>query len=312
MTTLPNIELHMDQLVDLQREILLVDSTSLGEKKNLLEIIVKSHNLLAEMIKLAKPNKALEYFLSNISNALLELYQVTQSNDDNPRFVNPRDILQQLATTYQESIVPILTRLHNLSQDSDNMLRITSIASLGNEIITCSSQLYQFSDHLDSNEKIHAMLGTILMYTGVGLSITILSGYSEGINVIAALTCVTLGCALARAAMNHYKDLPEADLTRTALANIPTAIAKIDKDPQEHEYLQQIVVGDIDLTVVPKASKSAAKTAKTEALKTEPLVKTEPEIESETEAESREESNSTATTPTLFQKMKSFMGFVKD
>jgi len=281
MTTLPDIDLNITQLAELQRKILLLDSNSLGEKKTLLEVIVRSHNLLAEMISLAKQNKTLEYFLNNISNALLELYQTAQSNGDNPRLAKPREILQQLAIAYQESMVPMLTRLHNLSQDSDNMLRITSIASLGNEIITCSSQLYQFSDNLDTNEKIHAMLGTVLMYAGIGLSITILSGYTADIKIFESLTCIALGCALARIAMNHYKDLPEADLARTALANIPAAIAKIDKDPQEQAHLHKILSGDV--------------VAKLEAV-----------------PETKPESELKPTTPTLLQKMKSFMGFVKD
>lgn len=314
MTTLPNIDLHMDQLANLQREILLVDPASLGEKKNLLEMIVKSHDLLAEMINIAKQNKNLEYFLNSISNALLELYKAAQSDDDNPRFAKPREILQQLATTYQEAMVPMLTRLHNLSQDSDNMVRITSIASLGNEIITCSSQLYQFSEKLDTIEKTHAMLGIVLMYAGIGLSIMILSRYSATIQILAALTCVALGCTLARIAMDHYKDLPEADLARTALTNIPAAIAKIDKDPQEQEYLQKILSGDAEIIVTPKASKPASKATKSEPtekleLKSEVPVKSESKSESKPESEPEIEAKPAAT---LLQKMKSFMGFAKD
>jgi len=297
MTTLPDIDLHMDQLVELQREILLVDATSLSEKKHLLAVIIKSHNLLAEMINIAKQNKTLEYFLNNVSNALLELYQVAQSTEENPRYAKPREILQQLATSYQESMVPMLTRLHNLSQDSDNMLRITSIASLGNEVITCSSQLYQFSDKLDTTEKTHAMLGTVLMYAGIGLSITILSGYAVDIPLLTALTCIASGCALARVAMDHYKNLPEADLARTALSNIPSAIAKIDKDPQEHAYLQLILSSDVEAVTIAKTSKTAVKTVKSEAI---PIAELEPVAESK------------PTTQTLLQKMKSFMGFVKD
>jgi hypothetical protein len=317
MTTLPDIDLHINQLAELQREILLLDATSLGEKKNLLEVIVKSHNLLAELISLAKQNKTLEYFLNNIANALLELYQTAQSNEDNPRLANPREILQQLATTYQEAMVPMLTRLHNLSQDSDNMLRITSIASLGNEVITCSSQLYQFIDKLDTNEKIHAMLGTVLMYAGIGLAITTLSGYAVDNRILDALTCITLGCALARIAMDHYKDLPEADLARTAIANIPAAIAKIDKDPQEQDYLHKILSGDLDVIVVPKVSKATAKSVKAAQIAAAKLEQPqEAAVASETKPKTKviaePELESKSTSQTLLQKMKSFMGFAKD
>lgn len=291
MTTLPNIDLHMNQLEDLQREILLVDAESLSEKKHLFEVIIKSHALLAEMTNMAKQNKTLEFFLNNISNALLELYQMTQATEDNQRLTRSREILQQLATTYQESMVPMLTRLHNLSPETDNMLLITSIASLGNEIITCSSQLYQFSDKIDTIEKIYAMLGTILMYAGIALSITILSSYAVNIPILASLTCIALGCILARLAMNHYKDLPEADLARTALSNIPTAIEKIEKDPQDQEYLQNILFNDVFTATVPKAPK-APKTPK--PVESESKPKVEP------------------TEPTLLEKMKSFMGFFKD
>jgi hypothetical protein len=322
MTTLPEINLQTKQLEELQREILLLDATSLGEKKNLLDVIVKSHNLLAEIITLAKKNKNLEYFLNNISNALLELYHTVQSDEKNPRQAKPREILQQLATTYQESMVPMLTRLHNLSQDSDDMLRITSIASLGNEIITCSSQLYQFSDNLDTHEKVHAMLGTLLMYAGIGLSITTLSGYAVDIQIFEALTCIALGCALARIAMDHYKDLPEADLARTALANIPAAIAKIDKDPQEQAYLHKILSGDVEDIVSLKASKALAKSSKTAQLSAE---KQEKKLEAAAAAESKvmqelkteiqpateSEPESKPNSQSLLQKMKSFMGFSK-
>lgn len=205
MTTLPDIELHTKQLAELQREILSLDENSLGENKYLFAVIVRSHNLLNEMIIIANKNKNLEYFFNTISNALLELYTAAQPNQNNARPAQAREILQQLAITYQEALVPMLTRLHNLSQDSANMLRITSIASLGNEIINCSSQLYQFIDTLDTNQKIYAMLGCILMYAGIGLAITTLSGNTTDTSIIDVLTCITLGLALSRIAMEHYK-----------------------------------------------------------------------------------------------------------
>lgn len=291
MTTLPHTDLHTDKLEMLQREILLVNTASVGEKKYLVEIIRTSHDLVTEINNVAKQNKALGRFLGTISGILLELYKVSQATQETPHHAKPREILQHLATTYQDSIVPILTRLHNLSQDTENMLRITSLASLGNEIITCSAQLYQFSDKIDTNEKNYAVLGTVLMYAGIGLAITILARYATDMQVLQALTCIALGYALAKTAMDYYKDLPEADLARTALSHIPTAIAKIEKAPQEQEYLDKIFFNNSniianDTPVIAQAPEPAQQ---------------ETQLQSETPAQSL----------TLLQKIKTLVKFHK-
>lgn len=224
---MPDINLLNTELAELQRQVLSMDNAIQPDRAQLIHTIQKSHDLLIAIMQVSKHGKVLENFFNLITQATEELYRVAQVTTDKPLITRPKAFLQQLAVTYQESMVPMLTRLHNLANDSDDMLKITSIASLGNEVITCSSQIYQYSDKLDVTETMHAILGIVLMFAGIGLIIAILSNSAPGIQLMDAITLIAISYTLCKVAIKNHIKVPEADLTIRSIDNVALALAKI-------------------------------------------------------------------------------------
>lgn len=232
-----------DAFAELQKVITRFDENAQATREELLLPLEKTHVAIKNMIGLAH-NRALENFLETIARAVEELYLIAQSNEDNPGMERPKAILQYLAALYQDTIVPMLTRLHNLATDSDGMLKITTLATLGNEIMTCSNQIYQFSVKMETTEKIYGMLGIVLMMAGIGLTITILSDNNTGTTTIVPLTLITLGSILCGLSIKQHDKDPEVDLARKAVLNTDKSIQsskEILLEPSEFEEDKLII-----------------------------------------------------------------------
>lgn len=289
-------------IASVQDAISNLGDTAQATRKELLLPLQKVHALIEEMIKLGKHNRALEIFLETIARAMEELYVISESIVDHPSIERPKAILQYLATLYQDTIVPMLTRLHNLAEDTGDMLRITSLASLGNEIMTCSNQISQFSGKMDTTEQIYGMLGITLMMTDVALTIAILSGTNIEITTPAPLTLMTLGCALCSLSIKQHDNDPEVDLARKAILNTDKSI-----QTSKEALLEPSTVADQQNITPPKKNKSNSKTTIT---LDEDII--EEIIEVATIAESEKTATATEKPGRLTTKFLSAIGFIKN
>lgn len=291
--------------ISLQEQIALLDATAQNGGKQLSAAIINAHALLVETRALAKSlnnNQLTDFFNANVV-ILSQLHQLVPNPDPtSPLLEKSTAIMQQLSMMYQEAVVPMLTRLHNLSSETEDMQKITAITSLGNEIITYSAQINQFSDKFTIQEKIVAIFGIVLMLSSISLMVAILSKASIEIPILTALIIVAMGCSVCRKAMLLHRNDPGVDLIFTSVKKMEPLIYDIAKNsPEEQARLKIILQNGVESTapsqlVAQPVTKPAPKTL------TQPIIQAEnkPEPQPEaTAAESTEESN-----PTFMGKLK--------
>lgn len=276
---------------NLQEQIWQFDATAPSSGQQLATAIETAYALVLETKAAAKSlnnNQLLDFFNANVV-MLSQLHIVAQNpNPDNPLLAKSTAIMQQLSIMYQDIIVPMLTRLHNLSPESDNMQKITAITSLGNEIITFSAQINQFSDKFTLQEKIIAIFGILLMLSSISMMVTILTKDSVDMSMFTALSIVALGCCICRKAMQAHASDPGTDLITTSVKKMEPLICDIAKDnPHEQQQLKQILMGSASAKItetpipVPKRQATPAhKPVQTiEETTPEPSQETEPNEE---------------------------------
>lgn len=189
--------------------------------------------LLAETKVIARHlnNQMLNDFLNANHIILAQLQNSTADlKPEDPILSKSNEIMLQLTHMYQDAIVPLLTRLHNLTNETDDMQKITAITSLGNEINTCSGQINQFSDKFNLTEKICTMFGIILMLSSISMLVAILSKPTIEIPVLTPLTVMGLGCSLCKHVMDNHRDDPGSDLITTSIKKIEPLIYDVAKN----------------------------------------------------------------------------------
>lgn len=234
-----------------------LNTTTNGEQ---LRLVIKSaFDVIQQINFLAKnlPYASLVDFINTNCIIVDQLYQIVQMHegqDETPLLSNTHAIMQQVAFAYQESVVPMLTRLNNLSDDPDNASRITAITSLGNEIITCNSQINQFSEKFIANEKLLTILGILLMFSSISLLIIALSKPSLEIQPIYAIALMHLACNLFKLSMQQHAEDPGSDLILTSIKKMEPLILEIEKTNTAGNTEHKPVV-KVAKTTKPKASK---------------------------------------------------------
>lgn len=237
----------------LKDQVINLSATADTDGGELRATIGKAQEALQQTIPLIQSvnnNMLVDFMLANIV-ILNQLQQVIAEADlDNKLLIKSSTSIRQIANAYQESIVPILTRLHNLSIDTDDMQKITAITALGNEIITCSSQINQFSDKFNASERIYTIFGIAIMLSSISLLIAILSKSSINMDILIAPTLLALGYNLCKKAMQaHVADI-STDLIFTSVKKIEPLIYEVAKnDLAEQEVLINILHTDADIEI---------------------------------------------------------------
>jgi hypothetical protein len=237
--------------------------------------IKSAQEVLVEIIGLAKklPNSSVADFVMIKALLLDQIFNAAQiSGEDNPVLNETNELMRQLATAYQEYIVPMLTRLNNLANDEENSAKITAITALGNEIITCNSQLHQFNEKLSQQEKIVTILGIILMLSSINFMITILSRPTPDVAMDTAFAIMNCGSTVFRLAMQAHQEDPGSDLILTSLKKM---------DPLINEIRLTYSESDAQKATSKYAKKPPTKKApaKSKIAKTEEVIEEEEEIE---------------------------------
>ena len=138
----------------------------------------------------------------------------------------------------------MLTKIHNLSADEETT-KITAITSLGNEVITYSSQINQFASKFTSVEKIFTMLGVILMLNSICMMIIILTKAPRELTMLTCLTIMAIGCCLYHKAMLSHKEDPSTDIITTSVKKMEPLIYEIAKNYHENpSLLKEIIYAD--------------------------------------------------------------------
>ena len=305
-------------IANLQEELSQIDTTAQTGGKELPAAIANAHEIMVQTKNIAKGlnNNQLVDFLNANVVILYQLHSVALNPDpENHLLAKSSAIMQQLSHMYQDIIVPMLTRLHNLLPDSADLQKITAITSLGNEIITYSAQINQFSDKFSIHEKIVAMFGILLMLSSISMMVAILTKPRIEFSLFTTLTIVALGCTVCRKAMQAHVQDPGTDLIATSVKKMEPLICDIAKEhPEEQTNLREILHGKNYVHVEPlpkpsverkRAAAAAAAAAKllpiVEAVESIPEPEVSPEPDLQLDASDDEQS------PSLMNKLKKGM-----
>lgn len=241
-------EIDINMVNGLKDQVLNLSAKANTDSNELSTTIVNAQETLQQaliLIQNVSNNMLVDFVLANIM-ILDQLRQVVaQAEIDNKLLVKTSNSIKQLANAYQEAIVPILTRLHNLSENPDDIQKITAITALGNEIITCSSQINQFSDNFNATERIYTIFGIAMMLSSISMLIAILSKKSIHMNSLIPPSLLALGYNLCKKAMlAHVEDI-STDLIFTSVKKIEPLIYEVAKhDPEIQELLTNILNQD--------------------------------------------------------------------
>ncbi|HSX19725.1 MAG TPA: hypothetical protein VLG38_01220 [Gammaproteobacteria bacterium] len=260
----------------LQQQLQSLDAT-MQSSGNIAIAIMNAQDLLQETKTLAKTlnNNMLADFLNANCVILKQLQQITQTSDaSNTLITKSNDIMQQLAIMYQETMVPMLTRLHNLCDTTEDMQKITAITTLGNEIITCNGQINQFSDKLLIMEKICTIFAVVLMLSSISMMIAILSKPNISIAPETPIIVMACGFDLCKKAMQQHVSDPGTDLISTSIKKMEPLLNEIAKD---------FAIAGTETQAAPKVTATKPQTVKKPAVKSEPIQK--PILESEIASE---------------------------
>jgi len=281
----------------LQEQISYLESSGQFGGKRLAIAIVQAIEIIQATKTMARgmPNHALLEFLNANAMILQQLLQIANNPGvENQLITQSTVVMQQLSMMYQDAIVPMLTRLHNLCTESVHAPRITAITSLGNEIITYSAQMNQFSEKFILSEKILAMFGIILMLTSISMMVTILSKNSLEISLLTALVLMASGCSVCKKIMQAHLHDPGTDLIVTSVKKMEPLIYDVAKAvPEDQAQLRMILTGSSAAPPAPPARVKTTPTTKATPAPTPAPPTTAAPPETPTEPAANEENSAT-------------------
>lgn len=218
-------------IIQLQDQIQSLDASAPSSGKQLSAAIILAQQVTHETRVLAHTInnhvfadfvRANDVILNQLANSALT------ADVNNTVLTQSGEVIHQLTSMYQEALVPMLTRLNNLSEQ-DETQKITSITALGNELITYGSQINQFNEKITINEKICTMFGIVLMLSSASMMAAILTTRTETIPLITPIVMLALGCNVCKKAIAAHTADPGADLLVTSLKKMEPLIYDVSK-----------------------------------------------------------------------------------
>lgn len=225
------------QIINLDAAIEINSARLLPPVNSIKEILLKN----VDTYKNVNNNLLVDFATASII-LLEEISTINKEADlENVSLERARAIMQHISTAYQEIIVPMLTKIHNLSADEDTS-KITAITALGNEVITYSSQINQFASKFAYMEKIFTMLGVVLMLNSICMMIVILTKNPRELSMLNCLTLMATGCCLYHKAMLSHKEDPSTDIITASVKKMEPLMYDIAKKYQEDPSLLQEII----------------------------------------------------------------------
>ncbi len=129
--------------------------------------------------------------------------------------------LQHLHVAYQDKLAPMLSRLHNFAKDKEGLKNIFEIASIGSEVMACSTQTlqYAYNGKLSPTDTQYALSGSATMLAGMGLLFTMVTNPTAGFPCKAGVIVLKWGCKFCRMAMDTHNS-PEQSANQRSIAVI--------------------------------------------------------------------------------------------
>lgn len=248
---------NLNELVaSLQETIRLLGDAKELTQQQVVDATEKAHKLFLEVQRLAHiaSNEDLEAFLNRIVLILQQLHQVAQSAaPEVAKYLPaPQQILQQLNQAYSSHVEPMISELQSSLQsgergNSNQLEQLTMVAGLGQEIFHCCTEMYKYNPQMNTTEKIYSVLGTVLMFAGLGM---LVAGIINPVSVplVASLTVVTLGCYLCKKSIDRHKS-PEANNIHESLYRQSEQIDAISKKFNARNYPRQLLTFSPQATV---------------------------------------------------------------
>lgn len=179
----------------------------------------KANILLAEATKAAEAAQDLDLrnFLRSVTDIAGHMYQVAQeaAPADAENLSEPQKIFQQLSASFKSYIDPMLKKIDPEGPNKKQIEMLGNIAVMSAKTMTVCGKMISYSDKMSTDEKMHAVLGTVLMVAAVGVLIAAtvnpVSGPAVFGVMIAAFTLHAMGYHLAKKSIaKHIENEPEA------------------------------------------------------------------------------------------------------
>jgi len=179
----------------------------------------KSNLLLEEARKAAEAadDADLKKFLTSVTGIVGHLHQVAQEEApaDAENLSEPQAIFKQLTTSFRTHIQPMLDKIDPEGPNKKQIAMLGNVAGLATKTLAVGGKMIGYSDQMDTEERIQAVLGTVLMVAAVGILIAATVNPVTGPAVIAvtlaAFTLHAMGFHLAKKSIQRHVAANEPD-----------------------------------------------------------------------------------------------------
>ena len=199
----------------------------------------KANILLEEATKAAEAAQDLDLrnFLRSVTGIVGHMYQVAQevAPADTENLSEPQKIFQQLSASFKSYIDPMLKKIDPEGPNKKQIAMLGNIATMSAKTMTVCSKMISYSDKMNTDEKMYAVLGTVLMVAAVGILIAATVNPVTGPAVfgvmIAAFTLHALGYHLGKKSIErHVANEPQAKEIDKELDEVHADSSKMSRD----------------------------------------------------------------------------------
>lgn len=156
-------------------------------------------------------SKKLITFLGSVQEILTTLKLVALHASDPAAYPTPGELLEQLTNSYSININPMFDFLEANAQHIE---QVAVVAGLGIAVFSACREINKYRDKLDTNEKLYAVAGIVLLATGVAMLVAATVNPTT-MPIVAAITVLALGRFLCKRATQKHKNEETKELDKS-------------------------------------------------------------------------------------------------
>jgi hypothetical protein len=141
-------------------------------------------------------------FLVSVQGILGSLKLIAANAPELEGYPKPGELLEKLTSSYDANITPMIQFLEDNTQHIE---QVGAIAGLGIAVFMSCRELNKYRDQMTTNEKIYAVVGTVLLFTGVAMLVAATVNPTT-MPIVAAITILALGRFLCKRAVQKHQD----------------------------------------------------------------------------------------------------------
>lgn len=215
-STFQKARTHAEEAAALKRELL--DRTD-NESIQLMERL--------RNIARAAQDFELEQFAAELASVMQDMDQVVQEHAPATaaHLSTPREILGKVNNAFTTHIAPMLQQAQAAAHDPKQATSVGNLLNVAQQTFNCCAQMVNYHSKMNTEEKMYAVMGTVLMVAGIGCLVAAacnpVTGPALAAIAIAGFTLHALGLKLAKNSIARHIDAePEAAQIATNLDHL--------------------------------------------------------------------------------------------